>query len=267
MHVPGATYRVQFTPDFGFDQARRLVPYLSRLGMGALYASPVLSARAGSVHGYDVVDPGRLNPALGSRADFNALVAELHIHAMRLILDTVPMHMAASAENGWWTDVLEHGPDSPYATMFDIDWHRSPDGAVSGARVPERRSEVRQEDTLENQELRVDVADGTLVRRCDEHRLPLSPSTYAPVLHRACERLGPRSDLADRAASAFEVLSAKEATRTRPPRGARTSAGLPPDRDDGHQPELLRFVRRWQQLTGPVTAKGVGTRPSTSTTG
>ena len=135
MDVPRSTYRVQFTADFGFADARRLTTYLARLGIGALYASPFLAARQGSTHGYDVVDPSRLNPALGTDAEFEDLVAVLHDHGMGLVLDIVPNHMAASPENAWWTDVLERGPGSPYASTFDIDWYRADASPTGEAQV------------------------------------------------------------------------------------------------------------------------------------
>ncbi|GAB4361912.1 MAG: malto-oligosyltrehalose synthase [Deltaproteobacteria bacterium] len=127
--VPASTYRLQFSRSFRFRDARGLVPYLERLGVTDLYASPLLAARHGSSHGYDVVDPTRLNPELGSPEEFDALAAELASRGMGLLLDIVPNHMAACGENRWWTDLLEHGEDSPYAGFFDVDW-RSPRKAL-----------------------------------------------------------------------------------------------------------------------------------------
>src|SRR5688572_12693388 len=108
MKVPAATYRVQFNADFRFEHARAIVPQLHRLGISHLYASPVFAARAGSQHGYDVIDPNRLNPELGAPEEFDALTATLRQHGMGLILDIVPNHMAATPENLWWMDVLEN---------------------------------------------------------------------------------------------------------------------------------------------------------------
>jgi len=122
MRVPVATYRAQFNSDLRFEDATRIVPHLHRLGITHLYASPIWAAREGSLHGYDVVDPNRLNPALGTREDFDQLVAALQSRDMGLIVDIVPNHMAASHENPWWMDVLEKGPASPYARYFGIDW-------------------------------------------------------------------------------------------------------------------------------------------------
>jgi (1->4)-alpha-D-glucan 1-alpha-D-glucosylmutase len=123
LRIPTATYRLQFNQRFGFEDARKLVPYLHRLGVTDLYASPILKARRGSSHGYDVADPSQLNPELGTEAEFVALVRELKSCGMGLLLDIVPNHMAASLENPWWADVLEKGQGSPYAAFFDIDWN------------------------------------------------------------------------------------------------------------------------------------------------
>ena len=120
--IPVATYRLQLNGDFPFQKAMELVPYLQRLGISDIYASPILKARQGSWHGYDVVNPTRLNPELGGMASFNALVQRLKEYGMGLLLDIVPNHIAASPENPWWMDVLENGLCSPYAGFFDIDW-------------------------------------------------------------------------------------------------------------------------------------------------
>ena len=94
-----ATYRLQFNKDFTFRHATQLLSYLSDLGITHIYASPILSARRGSMHGYDVVDPTRLNPELGTEGDFQAFQEKLRALGMGLVLDIVPNHMSASSEN------------------------------------------------------------------------------------------------------------------------------------------------------------------------
>jgi (1->4)-alpha-D-glucan 1-alpha-D-glucosylmutase len=124
MTAPRATMRLQLHRGFTFADATRLVPYLASLGISHLYASPVLTARIGSMHGYDVVDPTRVNPELGGEAGLRSLVAALRGAGLGIIVDIVPNHMAAdSTENAWWRDVLQHGQASRYATFFDIDWN------------------------------------------------------------------------------------------------------------------------------------------------
>jgi (1->4)-alpha-D-glucan 1-alpha-D-glucosylmutase len=124
MTIPTATYRIQFRNGMTFDRAAAQVPYLQRLGISHLYASPIFSATANSTHGYDVTDANEIDPTLGGRAGFDRLVKTLQDAGIGLILDIVPNHMAASLENGWWHDVIEYGESSRYANHFDIDWTR-----------------------------------------------------------------------------------------------------------------------------------------------
>src|SRR5690554_5313975 len=103
-----ATVRLQFHRDFTFSRALLLVPYFAKLGISHIYASPILTARSGSAHGYDVVDPSCVNPELGGEQGLTQLVAELRRHKMGLIVDFVPNHMAVGGSaNPWWLDVLE----------------------------------------------------------------------------------------------------------------------------------------------------------------
>lgn len=122
MRIPIATYRLQFTPDFGFTHALEQLEYLDQLGISDLYASPIFKARQGSSHGYDVVDHNQLNPELGTGEQFSALAAEVGRRQMGWLQDIVPNHMAVDGRNGLLAEVLEHGPETPSARIFDIDW-------------------------------------------------------------------------------------------------------------------------------------------------
>ena len=97
--TPGSTYRFQFRREFTLTDATRLVPYLHALGVTHVYASPILKARPGSHHGYDVVDHGKLNPEVGTEEDFAALAAALRDRGMGLVLDAVPNHMCTGGDN------------------------------------------------------------------------------------------------------------------------------------------------------------------------
>jgi (1->4)-alpha-D-glucan 1-alpha-D-glucosylmutase len=99
-----ATYRLQLTPSFGFAAAQSLIPYLRDLGISHLYLSPSFQARAGSTHGYDVVDPGRFSDALGGDQGFRALAADAAGAGMGIVLDVVPNHMGADDANRFWAD-------------------------------------------------------------------------------------------------------------------------------------------------------------------
>ena len=123
MRIPIATYRIQFTPEFGFAAAKAIVPYLDQLGVTDIYASPISQARTGSLHGYDVVDPNKINPELGSVEEFEALIDEVRRHNMGWLQDIVPNHMAYDGQNKMLMDVLENGQGSPYSDYFDIDWN------------------------------------------------------------------------------------------------------------------------------------------------
>ncbi len=121
--MPRATYRLQFNKDFGFDAAAALAPYLAGLGISHVYASPYLRARPGSTHGYDIVSHTELNPELGTAEAYARMVAAFKAHGLSQILDFVPNHMGVGgADNPWWLNVLEWGPDSEFAGWFDIDW-------------------------------------------------------------------------------------------------------------------------------------------------
>jgi malto-oligosyltrehalose synthase len=122
MNLPRATMRLQFHSRFTFGDATALVSYFAALGVSHLYASPILTARPGSPHGYDVIDPTRVNPELGGEEALRRLVHELRRNEMGLIVDIVPNHMAVGSNNPWWMDVLAHGESSRYAKFFDIDW-------------------------------------------------------------------------------------------------------------------------------------------------
>ncbi len=119
---PVAIYRLQLNSNFNFRNARKIVDYLQRLGISHVYASPVLKSRPGSQHGYDVVDPTRIDPELGEEQELKQLLADLKKIGMGWIQDIVPNHMAFSSENIMLYDVLENGPFSRYYNFFDINW-------------------------------------------------------------------------------------------------------------------------------------------------
>ncbi|MFN3817840.1 malto-oligosyltrehalose synthase [Blastomonas sp.] len=169
--TPRATYRLQFHRDFPFAAAQALVPYFRQLGISHIYASPITTARSGSQHGYDVVDPTRVNPELGGEAGLRSLVAELRSHGMGLMMDIVPNHMGvAGGENPWWNDVLAHGQASSFAHYFDIDWSERLLLPILGTPL---------EEALAQGAIAIDHRDGQ-PELCvyAEHRLPLRPEDH-----------------------------------------------------------------------------------------
>jgi (1->4)-alpha-D-glucan 1-alpha-D-glucosylmutase len=181
--IPLATYRLQLNRELRFEDARGLVPYLHRLGISDLYTSPILRARQGSRHGYDVVDPTQLNPELGNEADFEALSRELKEYGMGLLLDIVPNHMAASPENPLWRDLLENGRCSPYASFFDIDWAAAENRVI----LPILASPYRQ--ALESGQLSLTMDDAGLSVRYRGYQLPLDIRSYRLVLSQRTDTL------------------------------------------------------------------------------
>ena len=178
-----STYRVQMNASFTFAEARARVPYFAALGVSHLYCSPILAARHGSMHGYDVIDPSRLNPELGSEGDLRALASELRAHDMGLVVDIVPNHMGIGAENRYWDDVLTHGERSRYARWFDIDWSASP-GRGRQVVLPILADELDR--VLERGELGVRVSGSVSPRvRYFNHDLPIDPASLPPELQLA----------------------------------------------------------------------------------
>ncbi|MHC8367013.1 malto-oligosyltrehalose synthase [Pseudomonas sp. ZT5P21] len=191
-----ATLRLQFHKGFTLDQAVPLVPYFARLGISHVYASPLLSARAGSMHGYDVVDPTTVNPELGGEAALRRLVSALREQNMGLILDIVSNHMAVGGgDNPWWLDLLEWGRLSPFGEFFDIQWH-SPDPLLEGQLLlPFLGSDygvALQDGTLP---LRFDAQHGTFYVEHYDHHFPICPMSYGELLKADDEQL---KTLADR---------------------------------------------------------------------
>jgi (1->4)-alpha-D-glucan 1-alpha-D-glucosylmutase len=189
-----ATLRLQFHKGFTLEQAVPLVPYFAQLGISHIYASPLLAARSGSMHGYDVVDPTQVNPELGGEAALRRLVGTLREHNMGLILDIVSNHMAVGGnDNPWWLDLLEWGRLSPYGEFFDIQWH-SPDPLMEGQLLlPFLGSDygvALQDGTLK---LLFNAHTGSFYVEHYDHHFPICPNDYGEILKHE-ETLKPLAD-------------------------------------------------------------------------
>src|SRR6185369_10901095 len=134
--IPDATYRLQFNASFTFAEAQDLIAYLQELGISHCYASPVFQAGPQSTHGYDVCSFEAVSPVLGGPSGFAQFCARVRARGMGLVLDMVPNHMGANRTNGWWLDILKHGPDSEYADRFDINWHSTTPGLAGKVLLP-----------------------------------------------------------------------------------------------------------------------------------
>jgi (1->4)-alpha-D-glucan 1-alpha-D-glucosylmutase len=180
-----ATVRLQFHRDFTLDDAVPLLDYFARLGVSHIYASPLFKARPGSLHGYDVLDPTRINPELGGEAALERLVTALRKRGMGLILDIVSNHMAVGGDsNPWWLDVLEWGMRSPHASFFDIEW-RSHDPLLKGQLlVPFLQNDYGEVLAAGDIVVHFDPDSGAFYAQHFEHRFPISPPSYAEILER-----------------------------------------------------------------------------------
>lgn len=180
--VPVSTYRLQLGADLTFDDAAALVDRLAVLGVTHLYLSPVLTAAPGSTHGYDVVDHQQVSPVLGGRPGLERLSARAREAGLGLVVDVVPNHMAVPTpvwhNRALWS-VLAHGPDSPYAAWFDVDWSAG-DGALLMPVLGRRLGAVlAAEELVLDEEPRLpdgSATDGPVLRYHD-HLFPVRPGT------------------------------------------------------------------------------------------
>ncbi|MGE5212881.1 MAG: malto-oligosyltrehalose synthase [Nitrospirota bacterium] len=206
--IPTCTYRLQFNRWFTFAQAREIVTYLDTLGVSDVYASPYFQASPGSLHGYDIADHNKLNKAIGSRADYDAWMAQLHAHGIGQVLDFVPNHLGiADSRNAWWMDVLENGPSSKYAPYFDIDWQPLKSDLHGKVLLPILGDQYGR--VLERGELQVRFDEGTFYLLYGERRLPIAPGTYRYVLTIALQNLANYED-EDLYAELQSILTALE---------------------------------------------------------
>lgn len=180
IYIPRATYRIQLNHQFDFNALKRIVPYLSELGISDIYASPIFKARKRSLHGYDVVDPTQLNPELGTEKDFDELIGEIKNHQMGWIQDFVPNHTAYDSQNEMLMDVLEKGQDSNYAEFFDIDWD-SHNVSIRGKILAPFLGSFYG-DCLENGEIQLKFDENGFSIHYYDHRFPVRIDSYADVL-------------------------------------------------------------------------------------
>lgn len=174
MFNPLSTYRLQFHKGFTFKDCREIIPYLQSLGIKTVYAAPVFEATPGSSHGYDVVNPHRINPEIGTIEEFKKLCRDLKQLGIGWIQDIVPNHMAYHSNNPWIMDVLEKGKLSVYADFFDINWDQ---GKLM---VPFLGASV--DEVIQNGEVKVDYQKNMFVFQYYDSFYPLNPSSYVTVL-------------------------------------------------------------------------------------
>ena len=248
LRIPVSTYRLQFNQGFTFNDAREVVPYLNRLGIGDLYASPYFAAKKGSPHGYDIVDYNALNRELGTEEEFQKFCGELQQHGMGQMLDFVPNHMCVdNSDNAWWRDVLENGPCSPYAYFFDIDWEPVKQELRNKVLLPFLGDQYGT--VLERGELGLVFKEGAFSIHYFDAWFPLEPTTYLKILEHRPERLE-ELQTSD-APSRLELLSIITALQHLPPITEQA-----PDKREERYREKEIVKRRLLQLCGESPAIG-----------
>jgi (1->4)-alpha-D-glucan 1-alpha-D-glucosylmutase len=186
---PLSTYRVQLRSEFGFDDAAAIAGYLADLGISHLYSSPYLQAARGSAHGYDVVDPTRVNEELGGEEAHARLCRTLGEKGLGQVLDIVPNHMAITErDNTWWWDVLENGAASRYAAYFDVDWNSPQARLRDTVLLPILGDHYGR--VLENGELELARRGGRFEIHYHEHRMPVAPRSLDVLIADAARRCG-----------------------------------------------------------------------------
>jgi (1->4)-alpha-D-glucan 1-alpha-D-glucosylmutase len=223
--TPLTTYRLQLHRGFGFRDAAALADYLANLGITDCYTSPVLKARPGSTHGYDITDHNAINPELGGEAGYDLFVEALRGRGLGHLLDFAPNHMGAdAAANPWWRDVLENGPSSRYAEFFDIDWNPEKGELKNKVLLPILGDQYGA--VLERGELKLVFEQGRIGLLAGENPLPIDPQQAPQVLRHGLEEL--ERDLKDDPAGA-EFLSALTALDRLPTR-SEIDPGRPEER-------------------------------------
>ncbi len=187
LHIPRATYRLQFNRYFTFKQALELVQYFRELGISDLYASPIFKSNPGSLHGYDVLDSNQIDPEIGTEEELQQLAGELRRNGMGLVIDIVPNHMCIADGNKWWSDVLENGPSSLYAQHFNIVWNPPKAELKNKVLLPVLDQQYGK--VVDRQGFKI-VCDGAaFLVEYGTRRFPLNPSTWPAILIPAIEKL------------------------------------------------------------------------------
>ncbi|WP_374166585.1 malto-oligosyltrehalose synthase [Arcticibacter sp. MXS-1] len=204
---PVSTYRIQFHKDFTFHDLEKVIPYLRKLGIKTLYASPVFKSTSGSTHGYDVLDPHVINPEVGTEEQLRELSRSLKELGIGWLQDIVPNHMAFSPHNPWLMDLLEKGPQSTYAPFFDTAL--SSELYRGRMMVPFLGSPL--DEVIEKGELKVDYQEGRLVFNYYDNYYPLNPRSYEEILNNSDEQ--PSEGLSQVLSQMHQIHQIEDATQ------------------------------------------------------
>jgi (1->4)-alpha-D-glucan 1-alpha-D-glucosylmutase len=242
--VPVSTYRLQLNAGCNLEKVFELLPYLEQLGISDLYLSPLFRAREESSHGYDVVDPGAIDPAIGDLASFKRVAEEARSAGMGILLDVVPNHMGINDPgNAWWLDVLENGEGAYFAGFFDIDWRPAASALQDKILLPFLGEPFGK--VLESGELRVIYEDRRFQLCYGPRRYPLAPPTWTEILDIALLRADSHMSTNGRDSAAWtELQSIITQLRHLPPASRRDAAAM----DERYREQ--KIVRR--RLSGLV---------------
>ena len=105
-------------PSHGILEMIDWIPHIKKLGMNAVYFSPVFSS---SDHGYDTKDYQKIDERLGTNEDFKKMCDAMHEEGIQVILDGVFNHVGR--EFFAFEDVREKKWDSPYKDWFYINFY------------------------------------------------------------------------------------------------------------------------------------------------
>lgn len=183
MHKPTSTYRIQFHKNFNLKSLDQIIPYLTALGVGTLYSSPIFEAMPGSTHGYDVVNPLKINPEIGTEAELIRISKKLKAAGISWLQDIVPNHMAYHPDNAWLMDVLEKGKDSDFASFFDIDLQKG-DGRLM---VPFLGEDL--EEAIAIQKLKLMGINGKYYLNYGESNWPVNAETAKTLSTQALRKI------------------------------------------------------------------------------
>jgi malto-oligosyltrehalose synthase len=178
MYNPVATYRIQFQKTYNFTDFEKIIPYLKKLGIKTVYASPVFESTSGSTHGYDVLNTNCINPEIGTEEQLKEISRQLKSDGIGWLQDIVPNHMAFHPSNPWLMDVLEKGPQSIYANYFDITWS----GGFHKGRLMVPFLGAPIEEVIKNGELKISYTNNRFAFTYFDNIYPLNPRSYAYIL-------------------------------------------------------------------------------------
>ncbi len=237
LRIPSATYRLQTNRNFRFSDIRAIVSYLHELGISDIYLSPIFQARQGSLHGYDTVNPNRINSELGSAEDFDSLLEELRRHEMGCLQDIVPNHMAYDGANRMLMDILESGEGSPFFDYFDIDWEHPYESLRGKVLAPFLGDSYGK--CLENGEITLRYDEAGLTVNYGGLRFPLRIESYSTVFSHGLGAL--RKTLGNRDPNFIKLLGVLHGLKN-----------LPWQEDRQGRADQIAFVKRmlWELYTG-----------------